>query len=167
MFGKKPQPQPEPSHLVVEVTRADAKKPSQAEVRAHKFVLTDKDGLTRAQLQCAGKGAVALTFHDGDGKMGMLLGLDPNQSPTVAMFKDGKVKAGIELDKANSQPLISLRGAAESKVEVGYDGKDNASVGLHDANGKLRVSITLDSKGDAEVRIFDKNGYVTSQLKPG
>ena len=43
----------------------------------------------------------------------------------------------------------------------------NALVGLHDANGKLRVSITLDSKGDAEVRIFDKNGYVKSQLKPG
>ena len=166
MFGKKPQ-QPETTHLVVEVSKADAKKPSQPEIRAHKFVLTDKDGLTRAQLQCAGKGAVALTFHDGDGKMGMLLGLDPNQSPTLAMFKDGKVKAGVELDKTNNQPLLTLRGAAEGKVEVGYDGKDNALVGLHDANGKLRVSITLDSKGDAEVRIFDKNGYVKSQLKPG
>jgi hypothetical protein len=153
MFGKKPQPQPESAHLVVEVTKADAKKPSQPE--------------TRAQLQCAGKGAVALTFHDADEKMGMLLGLDPHQSPTIAMFKDGKVRAGVELDKTTSQPQISLRGAGEGKVEVGYDGKDNASVGLHDANGKLRVSISLDSKGDAEVRIFDKNGYITSQLKPG
>jgi hypothetical protein len=167
MFGKKPQPQPESAHLVVEVTKADAKKPSQPEIRAHKFVLTDKDGRTRAQLQCAGKGAVALTFHDADEKMGMLLGLDPHQSPTIAMFKDGKVRAGVELDKTTSQPQISLRGAGEGKVEVGYDGKDNASVGLHDANGKLRVSISLDSKGDAEVRIFDKNGYITSQLKPG
>lgn len=165
MFGKKPQP--ETTHLVVEVSKADSKKPSEPEIRAQKFVLTDRDGFTRAQLQCAGKGAVALTFHDGDGKMGMLLGLDPNQSPTMALFKDGKVKAGIELDKTNNQPLLTLRGAAESKVEVGYDGKDNASVGLHDANGKLRVSITLDAKGDAEVRIFDKNGYINSQLKPG
>jgi hypothetical protein len=164
MFGKKPQP--EATHLVVEVSKADAKKPSAPEIRANRFVLTDKDGFTRAQLQCAGKGAVALTFHDSDGKMGMLLGLDPNQSPTMAMFKDGKVKANIELDKTNNQPLISLRGAAESKIEVGYDGKDNSSVGLHDANGKLRVSITLDSKGDAEVRIFDKNGYMKGQLKP-
>jgi hypothetical protein len=165
MFGKKPQP--ETSHLVVEVSKADAKKPSEPEIRAQKFVLTDRDGLTRAQLQSAGKGAVALTFHDGDGKMGMLLGLDPNQSPTIAMVKDGKVRAGVELDKTNNQPLITLRGGSESKIEVGYDGKDSASVGLHDANGKLRVAITLDSKGDAEVRIFDKNGYIKSQLKPG
>lgn len=166
MFGRKPQQPPEPAHLVVEVSKADAEKPSQSEVRAQKFVLTDKDGATRAQLQSAGKGAVALTFHDGDGKMGMLLGLDPHQSPTVAMFKDGKVKAGIELDKTNQQPLVTLRGAADSKMEVGYDGKDNASVALHDTNGKLRVSITLDAQGDAQVRVFDKNGYVQSQLKP-
>jgi hypothetical protein len=165
MFGKK-QPPPEPTHLVVEVTKADAKKPSQAEIRANRFVLTDRDGFTRAQLQCAGKGAVALTFHDGDGKMGMLLGLDPNQSPTMAMFKDGKVKASVELDKTNDQPLISLRGPSDAKVEVGYDGKDNATVGLHDPNGTLRISITLDNKGDAEVKIFDKNGYMKGQLKP-
>lgn len=166
MFGKKPQ-QPEPVQLVVEVSRADAKKPSDSEVRAHKFVLTDSDGSTRAQLQSAGRGAVALTFHDTDGKMGMLLGLDPHGSPTIAMMKDGKVKAGVELDKVNSQPLITLRGAGESKVEVGYDGKDNASVGLHDTSGNLRVSITLDAHGEAQVKIFDKNGYAQSELKPG
>lgn len=165
VFGRKPQPQ-ETTHLVVEVSKADVKKPSQSEVRTQKLVLTDKDGLTRAQLQCAGKGAVALTFHDGDGKMGMLLGLDPQQSPTLAMVKDGKVKVSVEVDKVNHQPLLTLRGPSESKVEVGYDGKDNSAVGLHDANGRLRVSISLDAKGDAEVRIFDKNGYIQSQLKP-
>ncbi len=165
MFGKKPQP--ETAHLVVEVSKADVKKPSEAEVRAQKFVLTDRDGHTRAQLQSAGKGAVALTFHDSDGKMGMLLGLDPQQSPTIAMVKDGKVKASVELDKENHQPLLTLRGSSEAKVEVGYDGKDGAVVGLHDSNGTLRVAISLDARGDAEVRVFDKNGYIHSQLKPG
>ncbi len=165
MFGRKSQP--EPTQLIVEVSKADVKKPTEPEIRAQKFVLTDREGHTRAQLQSAGKGAVALTFHDTDGKMGMLLGLDPQQSPTIAMVKEGKVKASVELDKENHQPLVTLRGAAEGKVEVGYDGKDGAVVGLHDANGKLRVAISLDSKGDAEVRIFDKNGYIHSQLKPG
>lgn len=166
MFGKKPQ-QPEPAHLVVEVSRADVKKPSEAEVRAQKFVLTGSDGSTRAQLQSAGKGAVALTFHDSDGKMAMLLGLDPTGSPTIALVKDGKVRAGLELDRTNSQPRITLRGAGEGKIEVGYDGKDNASVGLHDSTGKLRVSISLDAAGEAQVKIYDKNGYTESELKPG
>lgn len=165
MFGKKPQP--EPVQLVVEVSKNDAKKPTEPEVRAQKFVLTDREGHTRAQLQSAGKGAVALTFHDSDGKMGMLLGLDPHQSPTIAMVKDGKVKASVELDKENHQPLLTLRGAAEGKIEVGFDGKDGAILGLHDTNGTLRVAISLDSRGDAEVRVFDKNGYIHSELKPG
>lgn len=163
MFGKKPEPQ----HLVVEVSKADAKKPSESELRAHKFVLTDKNGHTRAQLQSAGKGAVALTFHDSDGKMGLLLGLDPNQSPTLAFVKDGKVRAGLELDKKNDQPKLTLSGPGDATIDLGYDGKDNACVNLHDANGKVRVGITLSAKGDAEIKIYDKNGYVTSQVKPG
>ena len=154
MFGKKPQP--EPAQLVVEVSKNDARKPTEPEVRAQKFVLTDREGHTRAQLQSAGKGAVALTFHDTDGKMGMLIGLDPQQSPTIAMVKDGKVKASVELDKENHQPLLTLRGAAEGKSEMGCDGKDGAMLGLHDTNGKLRVAISLDARGDAEIRVFDK-----------
>ncbi len=165
MFGKKPQP--EPAQLVVEVSKNDARKPTEPEVRAQKFVLTDREGHTRAQLQSAGKGAVALTFHDTDGKMGMLIGLDPQQSPTIAMVKDGKVKASVELDKENHQPLLTLRGAAEGKIEMGFDGKDGAILGLHDTNGKLRVAISLDARGDAEIRVFDKNGYIHSELKPG
>ena len=165
MFGKKPHP--EPAQLVVEVSKNDARKPTEPEVRAQKFVLTDREGHTRAQLQSAGKGAVALTFHDTDGKMGMLIGLDPQQSPTIAMVKDGKVKASVELDKENHQPLLTLRGAAEGKIEMGFDGKDGAILGLHDTNGKLRVAISLDARGDAEIRVFDKNGYIHSELKPG
>ncbi len=163
MFGKKS----EPLHLVVEVSKADAKKPTENELRAQKFVLTDKNGHTRAQLQSAGKGAVALSFHDGDGKMGLLLGLDPNQSPTLAFVKDGKLRAGIELDKKNDQPKLTLNGSGDSKIDLGYDGNDNAAIHLHDTNGKVRVGITLSAKGDAEIKIYDKNGYVTSQVKPG
>lgn len=163
MFGKKP----EPVHLVVEVSKADSQKPSENELRAQKFVLTDKNGDTRAQLQSAGKGAVALSFHDDDGKMGLLLGLDPNQSPTLAFVKDGKVRAGLELDKKSDQPKLTLSGSGDSKIDLGYDGKDNACVNLHDANGKVRVGITLSAKGDAEIKIYDKNGYVTSQVRPG
>lgn len=163
MFRKK---QPiEPLQLIVEVSKADAQKPSESEVRAQKFVLTDSNGFTRAQLQCAGKGAVALSFHDGDGKMGMLLGLDPNQSPTLAMLRDGKVKASLDIDKATNSPQLSLRGASESKIEAKFDDKDNAVIGLHDTSGKLRVSICLTASGDAEISIFDKNGYIKNQLK--
>lgn len=162
MFRKK---KPEPQHLIIEVSSADKKKPSEPEIRAEKFVLTDSDGNTRAQLQCAGGGAVALTFHDDKGKMGLLLGLDPNQSPTVAFVKDGKMKANVELDKSTQQPQITLAGAGKSKVEVGYDKTENASLRLKDNDGHLRLSISLSAKGDAQVKLFDKAGYTQNELK--
>lgn len=164
MFGKKPAQ--EPTQLIVTVSKSDSKTPSEPEVRAGKFVLTDSEGFPRAQLQCAGKGAVALTFHGGDGKMGLLIGLDPNGSPTLAMMKDGKVRAGIDLDKDKGHAQLTLKGPLDSKIEAGYSDPDRASLGLTDANGKLRVSINLDLQGGAEIKIYDKNGYAVSQLKP-
>lgn len=162
MFRKK---KPEPQQLVIEVSNADKKKPSEPEIRAQKFVLTDVDGNTRAQLQSAGKGAVALTFHDDKGKMGMLVGLDPNQSPTLAFVKDGKMKANIDLDKKTNQPSLTLSGGGKSKVEVGFDKTEAASIRLHDTDGALRLSLSLSAKGDAKVKLFDKQGYTLNELK--
>lgn len=160
MFGRKP----EPKHLIVEVARADAAKPSQPEVRAHKFVLTDADGHTRAQMQCVKGGAVALTFHNDEGRMGMLLGLDPDQSPTLAFMKDGKAKANLELDSKTHQPSLTLHSEGKSKVEIGFDKTDNAAVRLHDDDGQLRMSISLSADGSAQIKLFDKRGYVVSQM---
>jgi hypothetical protein len=161
MFGKKKQPQ----HLIIQVNRSDAKKPSQDEVRANKFVLTDIDGNTRAQLQCVAGGAVALTFHDDDGKMGMLLGLNPQQSPTLACVKDGKMKVNLDLDPKSHSPSLTLHGGGKSKVDVGFDKSDNASMQLHDQQGNVRVSISLSASGDAEVKLFDHRGYVVREMK--
>lgn len=163
MFRKKKK---EPQHLVVEVSSADNKKPSEGEVRAQRFVLTDSEGNTRAQLQCVDGGAVALTFHNDKGKMAMLLGLDPDQDPTFAFIKDGKKKASFELDKQTSQPSLSLHGSEKSKVEIGFDKTDNASVRLCDNEGSVRLSISLSAKGDAQVKLFDKKGYIQNELKP-
>ena len=160
MFGRKV----EPKHLVVKISRADAKKPSHAELRAHKFVLTDVDGNTRAQMQCVKEGAVALTFHEDDGKMGMLLGLDPHQSPTLAFVKDGKAKANLELDPRAHQPSLTLHSKGKAKVEVGFDKTDNAAVRLHDDEGQLRLSISLSADGSAQIKLFDRRGYVVSQM---
>lgn len=161
MFGKKKTPQ----HLIIEVANPDAAKPSQDEVRAHKFVLTDAQGKARAQLQCAHGGAVALSFHDDRGKMGLLLGLDPDQSPTMAFVKDGKMKVNLDIDKSTQEPTLSLNGGGKSRVEVGFDKTSNASLRLHDTDGSLRVSISLSAKGDAQVKLFDSRGYVTSEMK--
>ena len=162
MFGRKKK---EPQHLVIEVASSDAAKPSQDEVRANKFVLTDVDGKARAQLQCAGGGAVALTFHDAKGKMGLLLGLDPEQSPTMAFVKDGKMKVNLDINKNTQEPTLSLKGGGKSKVDVGFDKTSSASLRLHDADGALRVSISLSAKGDAQVKLFDSKGYVVSEMK--
>ena len=160
MFGKKKK-----DHLIIEVANPDAAKPSQAEVRAHKFILTDAKGKARAQLQCAKGGAVALSFHDDKGKMGLLLGLDPDQSPTMAFVKDGQMKLNVDIDKATEEPSISLKGGGKSKVEVGFDKTSNASLRLHDAEGSLRLSISLSANGDAQVKLFDRRGYVVNEMK--
>lgn len=162
MFGKK---KPEPQHLIIEVAKSDAKKPSESELRAQKFVLTDEQGKTRAQFQCVAGGAVALTFHDGEGKMGLLLGLDPHQSPTLAMVKDGRMKANLELDQKTSQPMMSLHGKGKQKIEMGFDKTDNAAVRFHDEDGSLRMTLSLSSKGDAQIKLFDHKGYVVNEMK--
>ena len=163
MFGKKKKPQPQ--QLIIEVAKSDKKKPSEPEIRANKFVLTDTDGNTRAQFQAASGGAVALTFHDDDGKMKMLLGLDPAQNPTLAFMEKGQMKANLDLDKTTGQPKLSLQGTGKSKVEVGFDKTDNASVRLHDEAGNVRASFSLSAKGDAQLRIFDNKGYLVNELK--
>ncbi len=164
MFRKK---KPEPQQLIIEVNKADAKKPSEPETRTQKLVLTDVDGNTRAMLQCAGGGAVALTFHDDSGKMGMLLGLDPNQSPAMALVKDGKMKANLGLDKKTNEPALTLNGPDKSKVEVGYDKAETASLRLHDNEGNVRLSLSLTAKGEAQVKLFDRKGYTVKELKDG
>lgn len=163
MFGrKKPQ---QPQQLIIEIAKSDKKKPSEPEIRANKFVLTDPEGTTRAQFQCAAGGAVALTFHDDDGKMGLLLGLDPAQNPTLAFVQKGQMKANLDIDKNTGQPSLSLQGSGKSKVEVGFDKTDNASLRLHDEAGNLRASLSLSARGDAQLRLFDQNGYVVNQVE--
>lgn len=159
MFGKK-----KPQQLIIEVASSDKRKPSEPEIRANKFVLTDTEGLTRAQFQCAAGGAVALTFHDDTGKMGVLLGLDPDQNPTIALVRDGRMKANLDIDRATQQPKLSLHGGRKSKVEIGFDKTDNASLRLTDEAGNLRVSLSLSARGDAQLRLFDANGYVVNEL---
>ncbi len=165
MFGRKPKSEPE--QLVIEVAKSDAKKPTQQEVRAQKFVLTDGEGKTRAQLQSAGKkGAVALTFHDEDEKMRLLLGLDPKQAPTLVMLEDGRPRVGLELDGKTGQPNLTLSGAGESKIQAGFDGSNKATITVHDGTGQMRVSISLDPSGQAQVALYDHKGYVREKLRP-
>lgn len=160
MFGRKKQPQ----HLIIEVNKTNS-KPVEDEVRASKFVLTDDKGNPRAQLQAASGGAVALTFHQDDGKVGMLLGLDPHQSPTLTFIQDGKRKVNVEIDKQTKQPNLTLEGAGSSKIDIGYDKTENASVRLHDSEGCMRVSLSLSANGDAQLKLFDKRGYVVGEVK--
>ena len=159
MFGRK-----KPQHLIIEVNKTNS-KPSEDEVRARKFVLTDNEGNPRAQLQAVPGGAVALTFHDDDGKIGMLLGLDPEQSPTMALLQDGKRKLNVELDKKTHQPNVSIEGSGSSHIEVGYDKTDNASIRLHDGQGCLRASLSLSADGSAQLKLFDQRGYVVGEVK--
>lgn len=162
MFRKK---KPEPHHLVIEIARSDKKKPSEPEIRANKFVLTDSEGQTRAQFQCSTGGAVALTFHDDAGKMGVLLGLDPAQNPTLAFVRNGQMKANLDIDKKSEQPSLTLHGSGKSRVEVGFDKTDNASLRMTDEDGNVRASISLSAKGDAQIKLFDHNGYVVNEVK--
>lgn len=162
MFNKK---KTEPQHLIIQVAKADSKKPSEPELRANRFVLTDSEGHTRAQLQCVKGGAVALTFHDDDGKMGLLIGLDPDHSPTLAFVKDGKMKANLDLDKKSHEPSLTLHSKGKAKVEVGFDKTDSAAIRLHDETGSLRASLSLSSNGDAQLKLFDQRGYVVNEVK--
>lgn len=134
-------------------------------IKARKFVLEDEHGKTRAELQSAPNGAVALTFHDLAGKMCALFGLDPRQAPTLALIKDGKVKAGVELGKNNGQPQLVLNGPGKSNVGVDFEDRTgNASVVLHDQSGIARVSIAMSPNGKTEISLFDEQGYVAERL---
>jgi hypothetical protein len=162
LFRKK---KPKPQQLVIEVAKSDKKKPSEPEIRANKFVLTDSEGATRAQFQAAPGGAVALTFHDDAGKMGLLLGLDPAQNPTLAFVREGQMKANVGIDGKTDQPSLTLSGSGKSRVDVGFDKTDNASVRLTDETGSLRMSLSLSAKGDAQIKLFDQNGYLVNEFK--
>lgn len=134
-------------------------------VKARKFVLEDEQGRVRAELQSAPNGAVALSFHDTAGKMCALLGLDPRQAPTLALLKDGKVKAGLELGRNNGQPQLVLNGPSKASVGVGFDDRTgNAAVVIHDQSGTPRVSICMTPAGKTEVSLFDEAGYVAERM---
>ncbi|MCA9793581.1 MAG: hypothetical protein KC910_17340 [Candidatus Eremiobacteraeota bacterium] len=134
-------------------------------MRARRFVLEDDEGGVRAQLQSAGNGAVAMTFHDTAGKLGALIGLDPKQAPTLALLHDGKMKASLDLDKESGQPSLTLQGPADSKVTVGFNGQHQAGVDIHDQAGRLRLRISVAPDGATEVALYDNKGYVRESLK--
>lgn len=162
MFGKPPK---QPQQLSIEIPTGKSKPKGQAEVRARRFVLEDDDGSVRAQLQSAGNGAVALTFHDTAGKLGALLGLDPKQAPTLALVQDGKKKVSVELDRESGQPSLTLEGPADSKVVVGFGEQHQAGVTIHDQAGRLRLRISVAPDGSTEVALYDNKGYVRESLK--
>ncbi len=171
MFRRKPKPQPEPPP--VEVPAPEPVPPpkedplEREELRAQKFVLLDSDGKTRAQLQAAGKGgAVALTFHDSDEKMRLLLGLDPRQAPTLAMLEGAEKRVEIGVDGKSGRPHMSLKAGGRSEVAVHFDEYDRASISLSDLKGQARVRISLEPDGRAEVALYDEKGYVAQKLHP-
>lgn len=173
MFRRRPKPQPEPQVAQPEVQTPEPVAPpkedplERGELRAQKFVLLDSDGKTRAQLQAAGKGgAVALTFHDSDEKMRLLLGLDPRQAPTLAMIEGTDKRVEIGVDGKSGRPHLSLKAGGGSEVAVRFDEYDRASISLCDLKGQARVRISLEPDGRAEVALYDEKGYVAQKLHP-
>lgn len=169
MFGRKTKPEPP----AVEAPAPNLEPPpkedplEREEFRAQKFVLLDSEGKTRAQLQAAGKGgAVALTFHDSDEKMRLLLGLDPRQAPTLAMLEGTDKRVEIGMDGKSGRPHLSLKAGGRSEVAVRFDEYDRASLSLSDTKGQARVRISLEPDGRAEVALYNEKGYVAQRLHP-
>lgn len=159
----KPEPEPEPR-----ITPAPVIPPlgpqvtagvSSKELRTRKLVLEDEKGNPRAELKASANGSVGLAFKNSKGKMSALFGIDPNQSPTLVMLKDGKVRASMDRGK------LTLTGVNNAKVTVGIDDKSGeAGLVLKDAKGITRVSVTMDSNGRTTIATHDEQGYIDERL---
>ena len=77
-----------------------------------------------------------------------------------------KIEDRAERDKA----LAIIRASAPPaprRVFVGKNGERAATVSLADANGKPRLTLTVDPSGDPRIEFLDENGKVTARLPAG
>ena len=74
-------------------------------------------------------------------------------------------------DRAERQKAIAaIRAAAPAsprRVFVGTNAERAATVTLADANGKPRLTLTVDPAGNPRIEFLDDNGTVTTRLPGG
>jgi hypothetical protein len=81
---------------------------------------------------------------------------------TIEKMKDGPEKTEAMTKVQQEAVANGLTGA--TRVFVGRDDKDNATVTLSDAKSKPRIIMSVDTSGAATLKFLDQDGKVVDTL---
>jgi hypothetical protein len=112
-------------------------------VTAQQFILVDKDGTKRADLQVGDNGMAYLAIADQSGK----------NRTEMRVSADGSAGLGFYDDQGHK------------RIVVGETGGGKAGIGIYDQNGKQVAGLAVSPNGEAGLTLMDKdNGLARAGL---
>ncbi len=119
-----------------------------SEVRAHRYVLEDRDGNMRGLWQLDDEGAVRLSIHDAGGAARLNLSVLGDGAPGIAFADQSdrrRVVIGLLPDQTST--LVFADDGGVPRAVLGVSSMGSANLLFADRNGNSRVSLGLDASG--------------------
>lgn len=131
-------------------------------VRAHRYILQDKDGRYRATLTRF-RDEAGLYVHDEDGNRYASVTVD-KYGPGLALGDEGDNGGNdrATLTLGEDEAGLYLRNEDGNRYAILTVDKDGTGLTLGDENGNGRATLTVDKDGPA-LRLYDENGKVKWQ----
>ena len=125
-----------------------------SEVRAHRFVLEDDDGMLRGLWQFDEEGTVRLSIHDAAGHARMNLAVLPDGAPGISFADEAdrrRVVLGLLPDQTST--LVFADGSGIPRAVLGVSSQGSANLLFADDEGVSRVSVGLDASGTGNLTL--------------
>lgn len=135
------------------------------EVRAHRFVLVDKDGKIRAGLSAGPDGKAGLALADKDGKIRAGLGVTPDGSPGLALAdKNGTRRAGLTVSGDGTVSLDFTDKDGKSRAELAVLDYGSPVLFLRSNDGTPRAMFGFMTDHSPTITLTDKDGKPRAEL---
>ena len=135
-----------------------------------------RDGVRRANAglmfdQLKQDQTIGLTYAEGNGQRTAGLQVwDRSDRPLSELIEQLNAANRIADDGEREAAIRKVREAAPAgprRVFVGKNAERAASVSLADANGKPRLTLTVDASGNPRIEFLDENGKIVERLPQG
>jgi hypothetical protein len=111
---------------------------------------------------------IGITYSEGDGRRTAGLQVWDRPDSSLGELVDKLNAANRIVDQAERQKaLAAIRSsapAAPRRLFAGKTGDRAATVALSDANGKVRLTLTVDADGNPRIEFLDEQGKVVTRL---